>query len=132
MIRDERVKSVTAVSSPVVETAKPIHALLLAGGDPIQIVLQACSEVVVDELSEVLLEQSDDREGEERRHERRTLLEDVTAVDDRRENRRVRRRATDAPFLERLDERCLCEAGRWGGLVALGVERRERRVDRRL
>ena len=55
----------------------------------------------------MLLEQLRDREREERRHERGSLLEDVAAVEDRPHDRGVRRRAADAALLERLHERRL-------------------------
>ncbi len=73
----------------------------------------------------MLLEQLRDGEREERRHERRALLEDVAAVLDRPDDRRVRRRAADAAILERLHERRLREACRRARLVAFGLERAE-------
>ena len=87
-------------------------------------------EVVVDEPGEVLLEQVDDREGEERRHERRAALEDVAAVEDRADDRRVGGRPADAALLERLDEARLGVARRRRGRVALRVELTRRRARR--
>ena len=64
-------------------------------------------------------------ERDERRHERRALLEDVAAVEDRAHDRRVRRRAPDAAVLERLDQRRLGVARRRARLVPLRLERRD-------
>src|SRR5262249_38794530 len=76
-------------------------------------------EAVVDEAAEVLLEQVDDRECEERRHERGALLEDVAAVEDRADDRRVCRRAPDAELLERSHGRRLRGARRRDRLWSL-------------
>ena len=70
-------------------------------------------------------EQVHDREREEGRDERGALLEHVSAIDDGREDRRVRRRAADAAILERLDERRLRVPRRRARRVALGLEREE-------
>ena len=61
-----------------------------------------------------------------RRHERRSLLEDVAAVDDRAEDRGVGGRAADAAVLERLDEARLRVARRRARLVPLRLERASR------
>ena len=71
----------------------------------------------------MLLEQADDGEGEEGRDERRAALEDVAAVEDRAEDRRVRGRPADAELLERPHERRFGVAGRRARLVALRLER---------
>src|SRR5947207_11711147 len=70
----------------------------------------------------MLLEQRDDREREERRDERRSLLEDVAAVENRADDRRVRRRTADAEFLERAHERGLGVARRRVRLMSLRIE----------
>src|SRR6266849_6072373 len=85
-----------------VEAGKPGDALLVACGDPVEVVLQASREVVVHEPSEMLLEQLRHREREKGRDERGALLEDVAAVDDGAENRRVRRWAADTAVLKRF------------------------------
>src|ERR687888_533365 len=87
-------------------------------GDAIEVVLHTGRELVVDEVAEVRLEQAHDRERDERRDERRPLLEDVAAVEDRAEDRRVRRRPADAEILERLHERRLGVARRRACRVA--------------
>src|SRR5205814_9609106 len=97
-------------------------ALLLAACDPVEIVLHRGREPVVDESAEVLLEQLDDREREERRHERRALLEDVAPVENGPEDRRVRRRTADAELLERAHERRLGVARRRIRLMTLRLE----------
>src|SRR5579884_2929651 len=106
-----------------VEAAEPRAAPLLAARDAVEVVLHACGELVVDEPAEVLLEQVDDREGEELRHERLSLPAHVAAVDDRAHDRRVRRRPADAALLERLDERRLRVARRRRRRVSLRLER---------
>ena len=70
----------------------------------------------------MLLEQSRDREGEERRDEGGAALEDVAAVEDRADDRRVGRRPADAALLERLHEAGLGVARGRRGRVALGLE----------
>ena len=70
----------------------------------------------------MLLEQVDDRERDERRHERGALLQHVAALEDRADDRRVGRRAADAELLERPHERRLGVARRRLRLVSLGLE----------
>src|SRR5207249_8350779 len=103
-IGDEIVEAAVAVVA-VVEAMQPLVAVLVAGRDAVEVVLHARREPVVDEPAEVLLEQVDDGEGEERRHERGALLEDIATVEDRADDRGVRRRAADAELLERAYER---------------------------
>ena len=81
-------------------------------------------ELVVDLPREVLLEQPHHGERDPGRHQRRALLVDVAAVDDRADDRRVRRRAADLAVLELLDERGLGVARRRLGLVTLRGQRR--------
>ena len=57
MVGDERVQARVAVGAAEVEVAQPVDALLVAGGDPVEVVLHLGGEVVVDEPREVLLEQ---------------------------------------------------------------------------
>src|SRR5438093_1899120 len=101
---------------------QPLVAVLVAGRDAVEVVLHARREPVVDEPAEVLLEQVDDGEGEERRHERGALLEDIATVEDRADDRGVRRRAADAELLERAYERRLGVARRRVRLVTLRLE----------
>ena len=134
MVRHELVEARVAAVAPV-EARQPGNALFVARRDAVEVVLHARGELVVDEASVVLLEQLRDREGGERRHERRSLLEHVAAVEDRAHDRRVRRRPADAAVLERLHEARLGVAGGRARLVAVrpelgGLERladRERR-----
>src|SRR5207245_3772270 len=96
-------------SVPEVEAAQPLDAMLVAGRDAVQVVLHAGGEVVVDEPAEVLLEQSDDGEGEEGRDEGRAALEDVAAVEDRAEDRRVHRLTADPELLKHTNQHRLGE-----------------------
>ena len=120
-IRDELVQTTVAVAE--VEAAEPFDAMLVPGRDPVEVVLHPRGEVVVDEPAEMLLEQGDDGEREERRYERRAALEDVAAVEDRAEDRGIRRRPADAELLERPHERRLGVAGRRARLMPLWLER---------
>src|SRR5207248_11648995 len=120
-VRDELVKA--SVPVPEVEAAQPLDAVLVPGCDAVEVVLHPGGEVVVDEPAEVLLEEGDDREGEEGRDEGRAPLEHVAAVEDRAEDRRIRRRTADAQLLERPDERRLRVAGGRARLVTLRLER---------
>ena len=95
-----------------VEPGQPRHPLGLAAGDVVERVLHLGGERVVDQLGEVQHEQVDDREGEERGHQRGALLEHVAPVKDRADDRRVGRRAADLPVLELLDQARLGVAGR--------------------
>ena len=120
MIRDEGVHPRVAVAE-----AEPAAATVRAScarGDLVEIVLHAGGEVVVDEALEVALEQLRHGERDERRHERRALLEDVAAVEDRAHDRRVRRGAADAAVFQRLDQGRLGVAGRRRRVVALRLE----------
>jgi hypothetical protein len=111
-----------------VEAPEPAVSLLVAVGDPVEVVLHAGREVVVHQTVEMLLEQLDDRERQEGRHERRALLEDVAPVLDRADDRRVGRGPPDAPLLERPHERRLRVAWRRGRRVAFRLERRRGEV----
>ena len=71
----------TSVAIAEVEASEPGDPLLVSGCDPVEIVLEPCGEVVVDQLVEVPFEKLRHREGNERRHERGSLLVDVAAVD---------------------------------------------------
>src|SRR5690606_3719892 len=73
----------------------------------VEIRLHLRREVARHDLGEALDEQTVDEDAELGREEPRLALLDVPAVDDRRHDRRVRRRATDAALLELLDERRL-------------------------
>ncbi len=103
-----------------VEAPQPRHGLRLAARDAVEVVLHLGGEVVVDEPAEVLLQQVDHGEGQEGRHQRRALLEDVAAVEDGADDRRVRRRAADLALFQLLDQRGLGVAGRGLGGVAVG------------
>ncbi len=102
-----------------VEALEPRHRLGLAARDAVEVVLHLGGEVVVDEPAEVLLQQVHHGEGQEGRHECRALLEDVPAVQDRADDRRVRGRAADLPLLQLLDQRGFGVAGRRLGRVAV-------------
>src|SRR5205823_6323262 len=121
MLGDELVQPGIAVNA-LVEARQPRDPLLVAGGDAVEVVLHPGREVVVDETPVVLLEQAGDGEGEEGRDERGAALDDVAAVEDRRQDRGVRRRPADAAVLERLDERRLGVPRRRCRLVALRLE----------
>ena len=51
-------QALVAVAAAEVEVPKPVDPLLLAGGDPVEVVLHLGGERVVDEAAEVLLEQA--------------------------------------------------------------------------
>ena len=106
----------------LVEARQPRNPLLVARGDAVEVVLHAGGELRIHEARVVLLERLRDREGGERRHERRSLLEHVTAVEDRAHDRGVRRRPADAAVLERLHEARLGVAGGRASLVTVRAE----------
>ena len=81
-------------------------------------------ELVGDLPREVLLQQPDHRERQPGRHQRGALLVDVAAVEDRADDRGVRRGAADLALLELLDQRRLGVARRRLGLVAVRAQRR--------
>ncbi len=123
-----------------VEALQPLVLGPGAARDVVEVGVDRRGEVVVDERVEVLLEQPDDGERRPGRHQRLALLPHVAAVLDRLDDRRPRRRPTDAQLLEPLDERRLGVARRRRGgvpvrgdrgdryLVALGERRQERLV----
>ena len=47
-----------------VELSKPLLAISIARGDLVQVLLQRGSEVVVDQIRQVLFQQAGDREGQ--------------------------------------------------------------------
>lgn len=67
----------------------------------------------------MLLEQIDHGEAQEGGHERRPLLEHIAAVENRADDRRVRRGAADLALFQLLDQRGLGVAGRRLGRVAV-------------
>ena len=89
----------------------------------VEVFLDAGGELVVDELVEVLLHQSDDGERSPRRHQRLALLPHVAAVLHGLDDRRPRRRPADAQLLEPLDQRRFGVAGRRRGGVAVRGQR---------
>src|SRR5262249_30259919 len=80
-------------------------------------------EVVVDEPAEVLLEEPHHRERQPRRHQRGALLVDVTTVEDRPDDRCVRRRPADLPLFQLADQGRLGETSRWTRLVPGRLQR---------
>ena len=106
------------VRAAKVEAVEPADPVFLAAGDAVEVVLHAGREVILHELGEVVLEQPDDRERDPVRNERGAARRDVSAVDDRRNDRRERRRPPDTKLFERLDEACLRVARRRRSLVA--------------
>ena len=66
------------------------------------------------------LQQGDDSEGQEARHEGAALLPGVAALLDRAHDRLVGRRPTDTELLQALDERRLGVASWWLGVVPSG------------
>ena len=105
-----------------VEVRQPRHQLLGPAGDLIEIVFHPRREGVVDEVREMLLEQVDHRERLERRHESGALLPDVLTILDHLDRRGIGRGSANTEFLKPLDQRCLGEAGRWLGLVAMALD----------
>ena len=69
-----------AVLAAEVEVVEPVGALLVASRDLVELVLHGRSEAIVDEPTEVLLQQARNREGHPGRHERAALLLDIAAV----------------------------------------------------
>lgn len=104
-----------------VEPLQPRHGLGLTAGDAVEVVLHLGGEVVVDEPPEVLFQEVDHGEGQEGRDECGALLEHIAAVEDRADDRGVRRRAADLALFELLDQRRLGVAGR--GLGGVPVDR---------
>ena len=96
-------------SVELVEHLRPPDPAL---GDVVELVLHVRREVDVDDVREVL----DQLVGDDHAHvlgiEALVLQPDVSAVLDRRDDRRVRGGTADAQLLERLHERCLGEPGR--------------------
>ena len=92
--------------------------LAITTGDLVEILLHPRSEPVVDQVGEILFQQSDRRKGGERRNQGRSLLPDVPAILNRGDDRRVRGGATDAQFFETLDQGGLGVTSRRLGGVA--------------
>ena len=100
-----------------------LHAIDVTACDEVEHVLHVGREVIVDERSKVLLQQSDDGECGETRDQCRSLLPHVTTVQNRGHDRCVRRRAPDTQLLEFRHERRLVETSRWLRRMAFGGQR---------
>ena len=79
-----------------VEAREPLGAVCLAVRDAVEVGFHLSSEVVLDEVAEVLFEQAHDREGDPVRHESRPARGDVAPVNDGRDDRGVGAGAADA------------------------------------
>ena len=105
-----------------IEPAQPRDGLLGAAGDVVQIVLHPSSEGVVDQVLEMVFQQSHQGEGGKRGHECGALLPGVTTVLDGGHDRRVGRGPPDAQLLQALDQRGFGEPSGGLGLVAFGLQ----------
>ena len=102
-----------------VEAGQPVGAVLLTGGDVVQLILHGGGEVVVDERGEVVLQQADHGERHPAGHESVAARHDVATVLDRLDDRRIRRRTTDTQVLHLLHQAGLGVAGRRVGRVTV-------------
>ncbi len=109
---------VTVAAVAEVEAPQFRHPLGAVVGDVVEDLLHLGREVVVDQVAEVLLQQVDHGERQERRHQRGALLEHVAAFQNRPDDRRVGRRSPDLAVFQLLDQRRLGVAGRRLGRVA--------------
>ena len=82
-----------------------------SGLDLVEIGLHVGGEFQVDDIAEILLHHLGHDDAKVRRAQIASLLDDIVAAEDGRDRRRIRRRAADALFLHRTDERCLRVAG---------------------
>ena len=103
-----------------VEAGEPLGAVLVAVGDFVEFVFHGGGEVVVHERVEVVFQQPDDGERHPGRHECVAADDDVAAVLDRLNDRRVGGRAADAEFFHLLHQRRFVVARRRVGGVAVG------------
>ena len=127
-VADQLLEPFLAVGAEV-EPAQPRDPLRLATGDLVERLLHLRGEVVVDQVLEVLLQQRDHGEGQERGDQRGALLEHVAAVQDRAHDRGVGGRPADRPVLQLLDQRGLGVAGRRaGGVLGRGQALRDQRL----
>ena len=97
-----------------------LHAIDVTARDEVENVFHVGREVVVDERSEVFLQQSNDGEGGETRDQCRSLLPHITTIQNRGHDRCVRRRPPDTQLLEFRHERRLVVTGRWLRRMPLG------------
>ncbi len=88
----------------------------------VELVLHPSGEGIVDQVGEVLLEEVDDRERLERRHQGGALLPHVLAIDDGLDGRRIGGRTPDTELFHALDQRCLGEAGRGLRVVTVRLD----------
>ncbi len=101
-----------------VERAQEVQRRGVATGDVVEFVLHRGGEVEVHQPREMLLEQPDHGERQERRDQRLVALAHVPAVLDRLHDRGVRRGPPDAQFFQGLDQRSFGVPGRRLGRVA--------------
>ena len=90
--------------------------------DRVQYILHRRGEIVINQRTEVLLEEPDDGERHPRRHQRITTRIHVAAILDRLNNRRIRRRTTNAQVLHLLHQARLSVASRRSGRVAISLD----------
>ena len=105
-----------------VEAGEPLGAVLRAAGDLVEFVLHGRGEFVVDEGVEILLHEPDDGKRDPGRNKGVTARGDVAAVLNGLDDRRVRRRASDAEFFHLLHQAGLGVACRRVGGVAVGSD----------
>ena len=88
-----------------IELGEPFATGLIAVRDLVETVLHICGELVVHVLGELRLEQPGHGEGEPAGDQRTPALVHIPAVDDRRDDVRVRRRTADLLGLQGLHKR---------------------------
>ena len=114
-----RVRRWHAVVGAEVEVLQPVLLLQFVARDGVEVFVDAGRELVVDELLEVLLHQTNDGECSPGGNERLTLLPHVAAVLHGLDDRGPRGRSADLQLVQPLDQRRLRVTSGWHGGVAV-------------
>ena len=114
---DEELETSVAFAFTGPETLQDIDALFAAAGDFVEDIFEVCGEAIVDEPTEMLFHQPDDRERDPGRHQSRALLIDIAAILDGVDDRGVSRGPADLTFFEVLDQAGFGETRRRTGFV---------------
>ena len=92
---------------PKIELLQIVRSLLLPTANGVEKIFHLSREFVVDQCCQMLFEKPRDRERNPTWHQRRPLLEDVVATENRIDDRRVRTRPANALRLQVARQRRL-------------------------
>ena len=75
---------------PKVETVQPLASFIFSARDAIEILFELSREVIIHQVRKALLEQTGNGESNPLGNQRGSAPEDITAIDNHRNDRRIR------------------------------------------